>query len=139
MNSANALFVELDRAWLDNAIDVARNAFAGWSATPFGSRKEILAGLLNRIEEYADELSALLAAEQGGPRARARWEIDLLTRRTTKDLELFINREPEETLVVIDSARGVKVRREPRDVVDSKRWCSIKDVIDSEGDRGICK
>jgi hypothetical protein len=71
---------DVDRAWLDKAIGVARNAFAGWSATPFGSRKEILASLLNRIDEYADELSALLAAEQGGPIVQARWEIDLLTK-----------------------------------------------------------
>jgi acyl-CoA reductase-like NAD-dependent aldehyde dehydrogenase len=71
---------DVDRVWLDKAIGAARNAFAGWSATPFGSRKEILASLLNRIDEYADELSVLLAAEQGGPIAQARWEIDLLTK-----------------------------------------------------------
>jgi acyl-CoA reductase-like NAD-dependent aldehyde dehydrogenase len=71
---------DVDRTWLDKAIAAARNAFAGWSATPFGSRKEILASLLNRIDEYADELSALLAAEQGGLIAQARWEIDLLTK-----------------------------------------------------------
>jgi acyl-CoA reductase-like NAD-dependent aldehyde dehydrogenase len=39
-----------------------------------------LASLLNKIDEHADELSALLTAEQGGPLAQARWEIDLLTK-----------------------------------------------------------
>jgi hypothetical protein len=37
--------------------------------------------LLNKIAEHAHELSALLAAEQGGFFAQARWEIDLLTKR----------------------------------------------------------
>jgi acyl-CoA reductase-like NAD-dependent aldehyde dehydrogenase len=35
--------------------------------------------LLNKIDDHADELSALLTAEQGGPLAQARWEVDLLT------------------------------------------------------------
>jgi acyl-CoA reductase-like NAD-dependent aldehyde dehydrogenase len=39
-----------------------------------------LASLLNKIGDHADELSALLTAEQGGPLAQARWEIDLLTK-----------------------------------------------------------
>ena len=65
---------------LNKAINDARNAFAGWGATPFGRRKAILASLLNKIHEHADELSALLASEQGGPVAQARWEIDLLTK-----------------------------------------------------------
>ena len=69
-----------------------------------------------------------------GPAAPKAWR-----RRAPKNLELFINRDPEETLEVIDAARGIKVRREPRYVVDSKRWCSIKDVIDTKGDRGICE
>ena len=39
-----------------------------------------MASLLNRIDDQADELSALLSAEQGGLLAQARWEIDLLTK-----------------------------------------------------------
>ena len=31
---------DVDRTWLHKAIGVARNAFASWSATPFGSRKK---------------------------------------------------------------------------------------------------
>jgi acyl-CoA reductase-like NAD-dependent aldehyde dehydrogenase len=68
------------RALLNKAIGDARNAFSGWGAVPFGRRKAILASLLNKIDEHADELSALLTAEQGGPLAQARWEIDLLTK-----------------------------------------------------------
>jgi acyl-CoA reductase-like NAD-dependent aldehyde dehydrogenase len=68
------------RAFLNKAVSAARNAFSGWGALPFGRRKEILASLLNKIGEHADELSALLTAEQGGPLVQARWEIDLLTK-----------------------------------------------------------
>ena len=39
-----------------------------------------MASSLNKIDDHADELSALLTAEQGGPLAQAWWEIDLLTK-----------------------------------------------------------
>jgi acyl-CoA reductase-like NAD-dependent aldehyde dehydrogenase len=68
------------RASLDKAISDVRNAFSAWGAVPFGRRKAILASLLNKIDDHADELSALLTAEQGGSLAEARWEIDVLTK-----------------------------------------------------------
>ena len=68
------------RALLNKAITDARNPSSGWGAFPFGRRKAILAGLLNKLDDHADDLSALLTAEQGGPLAQARWEIDLLTK-----------------------------------------------------------
>jgi len=39
-----------------------------------------LAGLLNKMDDYTAELSALLSAEQNVTPAEARWEIDLLTK-----------------------------------------------------------
>jgi acyl-CoA reductase-like NAD-dependent aldehyde dehydrogenase len=75
-----AVVPDVDRALLNEAIGDARNAFSRWDAVPFGRRKAILASLLNQIDDHADELSALLSTEQGGPLAQARWEIDLLTR-----------------------------------------------------------
>ena len=71
---------DVDRALLNKAISDARNACSGWGAVSFGRRKAILASLLNKIDDHADELCALLTAEQGGPLAQARWEIDLLTK-----------------------------------------------------------
>ena len=71
---------DVDRALPNKAISAARNAFSEWDAVAFGRRKAILASLLNKIGDHADELSALLTAEQGGPLAQARWEIDLLTK-----------------------------------------------------------
>jgi acyl-CoA reductase-like NAD-dependent aldehyde dehydrogenase len=71
---------DVDRALLNKAISAARNAFSGWGAVPFERRKAILASLLNKIDDHADELSALVTAERGGPLAQARWEIDLLAK-----------------------------------------------------------
>jgi acyl-CoA reductase-like NAD-dependent aldehyde dehydrogenase len=70
---------DVDRALLNRAISGARNAFSEWGAVSFGRRKAILASLLSKIEDHADELCALLTTERGGPLAQARWEIDLLT------------------------------------------------------------
>src|SRR5260221_6460797 len=47
---------DVDRALLNKAVSDARNAFSGWGAVPLGRRKTILASLLNKIGEHADEL-----------------------------------------------------------------------------------
>jgi acyl-CoA reductase-like NAD-dependent aldehyde dehydrogenase len=70
---------DVDRGLLNRAISGARHAFSEWGAVSFGRRKAILASLLSKIEDHADELCALLTTERGGPLAQARWEIDLLT------------------------------------------------------------
>jgi acyl-CoA reductase-like NAD-dependent aldehyde dehydrogenase len=75
-----AIVLDVDHTLLDEAVSAAQNAFSGWRAVPTSQRKVILTRLLNKIDDHADELSALLTTEQGGPLAQARWEIDLLTR-----------------------------------------------------------
>ena len=74
------VITDVDRKLLNKAIGAARDAISGWGAVPFGRRKAILTRVLSKIDENADELSALLTAEQGGLSAQARWEIDLLTK-----------------------------------------------------------
>ena len=86
---------DVDRTLLNKAISAARNAFSGWGAVPFERRKAILASLLNKIDDHADELCALLTAEQGGPLAQARWEIDLLTKSFGPALMQMALREEE--------------------------------------------
>jgi acyl-CoA reductase-like NAD-dependent aldehyde dehydrogenase len=76
-----ATIPDTQHALLAVAISAARNAFAAWDTVPFSRRKSIVASLLNKIDDYADELSALLAAEQGVTLAEGRWEIDLLTKK----------------------------------------------------------
>ena len=77
---ALAAVPDVDRALLHKAVSTAREAFSSWGAVPSGRRKAIMASLLNKIADHADELSALLSVEQGGSLAQARWEIDLLTK-----------------------------------------------------------
>src|SRR5262249_38611869 len=79
-NKQIATIPEVDCSLLAMAVNLARNACPGWGAVPFIHRKAILAGLLNKMDDYTDELSALLSVEQGVTPAEARWEIDLLTR-----------------------------------------------------------
>jgi acyl-CoA reductase-like NAD-dependent aldehyde dehydrogenase len=93
---------DVDCALLNKAISDARNAFSGWGAVPFGRRKAILASLLNKIGDHADELSALLAAEQGGPLARARWDIDLLSKAFGPALMQMAPHEKEQDVQAIE-------------------------------------
>ena len=86
------------RAFLNKAVSDARNAFSGWGAVPFGRRKALLASLLNKIGEHADELSGLLTAEQGGSLVQARWEIDLLTKGMGPYLMQMEVREKEQNV-----------------------------------------
>ena len=79
-NQQLAAVSDVERALLALANSAARNAFPGWDAVPFERRKTILADVFNKIDENADELSARLAAKQGGTLAEAKWEIDLLTK-----------------------------------------------------------
>jgi acyl-CoA reductase-like NAD-dependent aldehyde dehydrogenase len=71
---------DVDRALLDEAVNAAQKAFAGWREVSLGQRKVILTSLLNTIGDHAEELTALLTAEHGDPLAGAQWEIDLLTK-----------------------------------------------------------
>jgi betaine-aldehyde dehydrogenase len=50
------------------AVDAAKRAFDGWAATPPGERAAALLALADRIEERAEELADLEAADAGKPR-----------------------------------------------------------------------
>ena|ERR1700739_2551773 len=77
-NKRLATVPDAERALFAIAISAARNAFSAWDAVPFARRKAILARVLNKMDDDADELSALLTAEQRITLAEARWEINLL-------------------------------------------------------------
>ena len=79
-----------------------------------GRRKAILASLLNKIDDHADELSALLTTEQGGALAQARWEIDLLTKAFGPALMQMELHEKEEDVQHIEH---ITKRYVPIDVV----------------------
>src|ERR671918_743091 len=53
---------------VNRAVAAAKRAFGEWSVTPPGERATALLGLADLIEEHADELSDLEAADAGKPR-----------------------------------------------------------------------
>src|SRR5829696_2677778 len=53
---------------VDRAVGAAKRAFDGWAATPPGERATALLKLADLIEEHAEELSDLEAADAGKPR-----------------------------------------------------------------------
>jgi betaine-aldehyde dehydrogenase len=53
---------------VDRAVAAAKRAFPGWAATPPGERAAALLKLADAIEEHADELADLEAADAGKPR-----------------------------------------------------------------------
>jgi betaine-aldehyde dehydrogenase len=54
---------------VDRAVAAAQRAFPGWAATPPGERADALFKLADAIEEHADELADLEAADAGKPRS----------------------------------------------------------------------
>ena len=53
---------------VNRAVAAARKAFPGWAATTPGERAAALIALADKLEEHADELSDLEAADAGKPR-----------------------------------------------------------------------
>jgi acyl-CoA reductase-like NAD-dependent aldehyde dehydrogenase len=63
------------RGQLDEAVAAARAAFPMWRATPYAERQDALRRIGGVLATYAEELKALLTAEQGKPLAAALAEI----------------------------------------------------------------
>jgi betaine-aldehyde dehydrogenase len=53
---------------VDRAVQAARRAFDGWSTLTPGERQQAMLRLADRLEEHADELADLEAADAGKPR-----------------------------------------------------------------------
>jgi acyl-CoA reductase-like NAD-dependent aldehyde dehydrogenase len=105
---------------VDQAVDAARRAFPGWSATPDAERSRIVHAIADALEANAVELSSLLTQEQGKPAngfagTGAGWEIGgtLAWCHATADLEL-----PVDVIQDNDVAR-IEVHRKPLGVVGS--------------------
>lgn len=64
-----------DRAQLDAAVASAARAFPGWSTTSWDERAAVLGAIAQAIAAHADELAALITAEQGKPLSQARREV----------------------------------------------------------------
>ncbi len=64
-----------DEGLVDQAVQAAHKAFPGWAETPPGERARALLKLADRLEEKAEELSALESANVGKPKFLADFEV----------------------------------------------------------------
>lgn len=64
-----------DAAVLDRAVEAARRAFPAWRDTPRDQRAGALHAIAGVLGDHAEELAALLTAEQGKPLAAALAEV----------------------------------------------------------------
>jgi acyl-CoA reductase-like NAD-dependent aldehyde dehydrogenase len=98
---------------LDQAVQAARDALAGWSATPWAQRQALLRRIAQTCLAHQEALAALLSREQGKPLARARTEIATAAHWFTETAGMEL---PDEVLQ--DDVRGhAAVRRVPLGVV----------------------
>jgi acyl-CoA reductase-like NAD-dependent aldehyde dehydrogenase len=76
--ATGAVFARCARATgvdLERAVGAARRAFPGWAGLGWAQRRAVLHRLADALEARAEELAALLTAEQGKPLAQARMEV----------------------------------------------------------------
>lgn len=87
---------------LDAVMKTARAAFPAWRDTDMEDRRAIVEQIADLIEQHADEISAILTAEQGKTLTASRGELASLTRflRTQSKIELpvVINEDNNERI-----------------------------------------
>ena len=66
---------DCSEAQLDEAVAAARSAFPEWRNRPYAARQDTLLTIAATLTEHAEELKALLTAEQGKPHAAALNEV----------------------------------------------------------------
>lgn len=91
---------DASQAQLDQAVDAASAAFAGWAATPIEQRKALVSKLGDAIDANLDALKRVLTSEQGKPHADAEWEIGgaagWCRATATLDLPVTVNEDTPE-------------------------------------------
>jgi len=101
------------REQLDAAVAAAKAAFPGWAATPIEERRRRLEQLADVMQEHAEELGALLSAEQGKPFGDAIGEVYASIAFTRN----FASLDPPTRVPEDSSTRRVDVYRRPLGVV----------------------
>jgi len=100
-------------AQLDEAVEAATGALAGWAATPIEQRRSAIEKVADIVQAHAQELGAILTSEQGKPLGEAIGEaygFAMFTRQLAAlDLPIEILED--------NAARRVEVHRAPLGVV----------------------
>jgi acyl-CoA reductase-like NAD-dependent aldehyde dehydrogenase len=90
---------------VEAAVRAARNAFDGWSKTPWAERRDALHAFASRIDADRNHLAELLVREQGKPLASAAGEvqsgIDYVTTLADIEIEDEVLRSTESQRVVL--------------------------------------
>ncbi|MET0861100.1 MAG: NAD-dependent succinate-semialdehyde dehydrogenase [Microbacterium sp.] len=73
-------FPAMDEAAIDQAVDAAHEAFAGWRATPVEERAARVGNAARLMRERSEELAQLVTLEMGKLISHSRTEVDLATR-----------------------------------------------------------
>ena len=105
-----------DADLVNAALEAARDAFPGWSATPLSARRELILGYAELLESRRDELLALLVAETGKPLDNAAYDFGMLV----ECLRFFVaeaERVRQEVIVDPDGRFQHTIRKQPLGVV----------------------
>jgi acyl-CoA reductase-like NAD-dependent aldehyde dehydrogenase len=101
------------QAQLEQAVDAAQRAFAGWQATPIAARAELLRAAAAQIEANRDTLAQLLTLEQGKPLRRAHGEV----KAAAAFFRYFASLDLADRPIEDSPARSVRMRRRALGVV----------------------
>ncbi len=103
----------LSRAELDRAVAAARNAFAGWRATPVTDRRAAIERMAGILSDNAGSLAELLTQEQGKPLGQARDEISRAAAQSVGMAQIVIADE----LLEENAQRRIELKYFPLGVV----------------------
>ena len=99
---------------LDAAVAGARRAQRDWREASLEDRRRVMHDMATRLAEHADELGALITAEQGKPLAAARAECATMG---PASLRGFAAMDLSPEVLADDSERRVELHRRPIGVV----------------------
>jgi succinate-semialdehyde dehydrogenase/glutarate-semialdehyde dehydrogenase len=96
---------------VDAAVDAARIAFGGWSATPAAARGAVVGAVARAVHAQIEELAPLLTCEQGKPLRESRIEITRFVHTLEHYAGLARNLRGGSVPALDESAYGLILRR----------------------------
>lgn len=100
-------------AIIDTAVAAATRAYAGWRASPFAQRRELLQSISQQLAAHAAELAQLLILETGRPLSVAQFEVGL----AKQFVDYYAEQQIPVEVLSDDAARRVELHRKPLGVV----------------------
>jgi acyl-CoA reductase-like NAD-dependent aldehyde dehydrogenase len=98
---------------LNRAVQVAREAFPGWSYLSLQTRRKYLHKFAARLRDYADDLASVITREQGKPLSNSMREIGM----TASSLEAMSNIKVKDQVLRDDGKNRISLHFRPIGVV----------------------